>query len=334
MIRSFDWRDFPNLHRNRNEGIWLDTSLALTRWMALVPAGALLASLAPATGIFTYVATDDGNGGDPVLGQLSHSAGSAKAKLTFITPEVSIESAGVTRLLDHLAKVAGERGANNLLAEVDEISPVYEVLRRNGFAVYTRQQFWELKPAETESTGLWRQVDEEDEHAVHYLYHSLVPALVQQTEPPPWENMNGLAYTEDGELVAYVHLAYGPTGILAQPFVHTGTDHAEELLVGLHADIPNVRSRPVYLCVRSHQAWLAHFLDGLGFESGPRQAVMVKRLAIPVREAALARPKNAGLETVHPEISTTSRNTSILGEPPVNSPLVNFPAVPPKSTSH
>jgi len=315
MIRSFDWRDFPNLHRNRNEGIWLDTSLALTRWMALVPAGALLASLAPATGIFTCVATDDANGGGPVVGQLSHTTGSVKAKLTFITPEEAVETAGVTRLLDHLARVAGERGAHNLLAEVSEISPVYEVLRRNGFVIYTRQRVWELKPAENDGPGLWRQVSETDEHDVHYLYHSLVPVLVQQTEPPPWENLNGLAYVEDGELVAYVHLIYGPTGILAQPFIHTGTDHAEALLVSLHDAVPNVRSRPVYLCVRSHQAWLAPFLDELGFESGPRQAVMVKRLAVPLQETVPARMKNAGLENAQPEISTTSRNLSNFGGP-------------------
>jgi len=311
MIRPFDWRDFPNLHRNRNEGIWLDTSLALTRWMALVPAGALLASLAPATGIFTCVATNDGNGDNPVVGQLSHAAGSIKAKLTFITPEEAIETAGVSRLLDHLAKVAGERGAHNLLAEVDEASPVYEVLRRNGFAVYTRQRIWDLKPVETTDPGPWRHVGDEDEHGVHYLYHSLVPALVQQTEPPPWENMNGLACTEDGELVAYVHLAYGPTGILAQPFVHTGTDHADLLLRTLHGAIPNIRSRPVYLCVRSHQAWLTPFLDELEFESGPRQAVMVKRLVVPLRELVPVRRNNTGLDNAQPEISpTTSRWTT------------------------
>jgi hypothetical protein len=153
---------------------------------------------------------------------------------------------------------------------------------------------------------MWRQVGEGDENGIHHLYHSIVPALVQQTEPPPWENLSGLASTEDGELVAYAHLTYGPTGILAQPFVHTGTDHAEELLTSLHTAIPNVRSRPVYLCVRSHQAWLAPFLDGLGYESGPRQAVMVKRLAVPLREPVPAWMKNAGLENAQPEITTST----------------------------
>lgn len=284
MIRSFDWRDFPELHRNRNEGIWLDTSLALTRWMGLVPAGALLATLAPATGIFTFVATNGENGAKQVVGQFLHTPGTPNARLTFITPEDAIESPDVPHLLDHLATRAGEHGAHNLLAEVNDRSAAYDVLRAAGFAVYTRQRIWVLDPRADTPNTLWRPVTEADEMHVHYLYHSLVPALVQQTEPPPWEHMNGLAYFSDEEMLGYVHLSYGPKGILAQPFIHPDTDHAEELLRSLHPAISNVRSRPVYLCVRSHQAWLGHHLDELGFQSGGRQAVMVKRLAVALKE--------------------------------------------------
>lgn len=309
MIRSFDWRDFPNLHRNRNDGIWLDASLALTGWMALVPAGALLATFAPATGIFTYVATKEETNENEVVGQFLHTLGAPNAKLTFITPEDAMLSAGVPHLLDHLAVRAGERGAHNLLAEVNDRSPAYEVLRGAGYGVYARQRIWQLTKDETVENRLWRQVVESDEYHVHHLYHSLVPALVQQTEPPPWENMNGLAFTVDGEMLAYVHLSYGPKGILAQPFVHPDTDHAEELLRTLYDAIPHIRNKPVYLCVRSHQAWLAPFLDELGYSSGERQAVMVKRLVIPVKEPApILVP--AGLEAAQPKTTTYSPGLS------------------------
>lgn len=303
MIRSFDWRDFPSLHRNRNDGIWLDTSLALTRWMGLVPAGALLATLAPATGIFTYVT--DGESGEPVVGQFYLPTGRSNARLTFLSPEEEIESAAVPELLDHMAARAGDRGAHNLLAEVNVRSGVYDVLRRAGFAIYARQRVWELSPTKNSENRLWRQVVEKDEYHVHYLYHTLVPALVQQTEPPPWENMNGLIFEHEGETLAYVHLSHGPKGILAQPFVHPDTDHAEELLSSIYAAIPNIRSRPVYLCVRSHQAWLAPFLDEMELESGPRQAVMVKRLVIPLHEPVHQKAK-ANMDSAQPEISTYS----------------------------
>ena len=36
--------------------------------------------------------------------------------------------------------------------------------------------------------------------------------------------------------------------------------------------------------MRSYQAWLEASLEELGAEAGPRQAVMVKRLAKPVKE--------------------------------------------------
>ncbi len=305
MIRSFDWRDFPSLHRNRNDGIWLDTSLALTRWMGLVPAGALLATFAPATGIFTYVTDSEDANGDQIVGQFFLSPGRSNARLTFISPEELVESPAVFRLLDYLAARAGDRGALNLLAEVNERSAAYEVLRLAGYAIYARQRVWDLSQSKKISNLFWRQVKEKDEYHVHYLYNSLVPALVQQTEPPPWENMSGLIFEHEGEVLGYVHLSYGPKGILAQPIVHPDTDHAEELLASIFAAVPNVRSRPVYLCVRSHQAWLTPFLEDMDLEAGPHQAVMVKRLVVSLKEPA-RQAKKAGIENVQPETSTYS----------------------------
>jgi hypothetical protein len=292
MIRSFDWRDFPSLHRNRNDGIWLDTALALTRWMGLVPTGALLATLAPATGIYTYVAESDSTEDQQVVGQFIYPLGQENAKLTFLSPGEMIQKPAASTLLDFLAARAGDRGAHNLLAEVDAPSNTYDVLRKAGFAIYSRQRVWELKSSGTVKNSLWRQVVEKDEHHVHYLYHSLVPALVQRTEPPPWENMNGLIFEFNGDTMGYVHLSYGPKGILAQPFVHPDTDHAEELITTMHDAIPGIRSRPVYLAVRSHQAWLTPFMEELELKSGPHQAVMVKRMTVPLKELspAIAKP--------------------------------------------
>ena len=276
----------------------------------MVPAGALLSSFAPATGIYTYVAERDETSSDSIVGQFYLHPGRNNARLTFITPEEEIESPDVMKLLDHLAARAGERGAHNLLAEVNVRSEAYEVLRKAGFAIYARQRVWNLGDVQHSENLLWRQVVEKDEYHVHYLYHSLVPALVQQTEPPPWENMNGLIYANGDETLGYVHLSYGPKGIIAQPFVHPDTDHAEELLTSIYAAIPNIRSRPVYLCVRSHQAWLAPFLDELDLESGPRQAVMVKRLAIPTVEPVK--------QTVNTGISKASAETSSFSVTRVN----------------
>jgi len=37
--------------------------------------------------------------------------------------------------------------------------------------------------------------------------------------------------------------------------------------------------RPVYVCVRSYQAWLESVLEDMGGQVGPQQAVLVKHLA-------------------------------------------------------
>jgi hypothetical protein len=304
MIRAFDLRDFPTLHRNRNHGLCLDTGLALTRSMTLVPAGALLATLAPATGIFTYVVADDAANQNLLVGQFMHAAGSSYAKLTFITPESQLDSTNALTLLDYLAQIAGERGAFNLLAEVDERSIAYEVLRRAGYAIYTRQRNWELTEPAQPPPNLWLPAHEDTENVVQRLYHELVPALVQQTEPPPWEKINGLIHAPDEDLVAYVHLSFGPRGILAQPFIRPDAENVEQLLSALYASLPGVRARRVYLCVRSHQAWLGPFLDELGYNSGPPQAVMVKRL-VKTQKITLPIRIPAGLETVKPEIPSS-----------------------------
>jgi hypothetical protein len=54
-------------------------------------------------------------------------------------------------------------------------------------------------------------------------------------------------------------------------------------LLDLLNKIPDRRSRPVYICVRSYQAWLELAVDELGGKAGPRQAVMVRQLVIPQR---------------------------------------------------
>jgi len=310
MIRSFDWRDFPALHRHRRQGLVLDADLALTRWMTLVPAGALLATLAPATGIFTYVGTNEDNSSRPVIGQFTHTSGAQTARLTFITPEDEINSPDAPALLDHLAAQAGRHGALNLLAEVNEKSEAYDALRKAGFAIYTRQQIWEIidRPDDEKSTttaGAWRPAVVSDEAAVHGLYRSLIPALVQQSEPPPWIGLNGLVYDPEGELLAYLHLHYGPTGIMAHPFLHPDIEPVTELLGSLAENIAHRRNRPLYLAVRSHQAWLGPHLQELGFKAGERQAVMVRRLAVAQRMKMPLKLPGAALENVQPEITTT-----------------------------
>ena len=72
-------------------------------------------------------------------------------------------------------------------------------------------------------------------------------------------------------------------------FFHPATGQVPELLLELLTGMPHRRSRPIYLCVRSYQAWLESALEDLSAEVGPRQAVMVKHMAITQKSEALLR---------------------------------------------
>ena len=307
MIRSFDWRDFPVLHRYRKHGVWLDSSLELTRWLTFVPVGALMATFAPATGVYTYVSRGNGYPGLPIIGQVFHPPSTLHARLTFIAPTALVKSPGVTELLDYLSVQVGKRGAHNLVAEVAENAPMFEVLRSGGYAVFARQRIWKLSSGlstEKEVKTPWRSAMSRDEVDLRLLYGELVPPLIQQAEPPPWDPIEGVVYRENGRLMAYISLHHGPRGVWARPFIHPEVEHVAGRLVSLYNHLPNRRSRPVYLAIRSNQAWLESHLNEIGAKVGPRQAVMVKRMA--VREKVFRPITVPGLEQAQPEASSTT----------------------------
>ena len=281
-IRPFDWHDLPLLHRYRQCGLFLDSTLAFTRGTTLVPAGALLAYFAPATGIFTYLARPDKGAGQPLIGQVLHTAGSPFARLTFLAPDAAVESAHLPALFDYITVKIGQRGAFHALAEVEESSQAFQTLHQSGFAIYARQRIWRLADelqGEAEASD-WRACTAQDTLRVRSLYVDLVPGLVQQVEPLPRERLKGMVFMQRGEVRAYVELRYGPVGIWAQPFVHPDAPDVSQRLLHLLQSLPNRRGRTVYLCVRTYQSWLEPAIEDLGAQPGQSQAVMVRHLAV------------------------------------------------------
>ncbi len=173
---------------------------------------------------------------------------------------------------------------------MDETTRVYDVLREVGFAIYGRQRVWAAGslPNPDRRKSLWRAVRDQDEIAVRTLYNALVPGLTQQVETPPWEPLRGLVLPDGNGLLAYANLTYGPRGIMVHPFFHPDAGQVSVRLAEMLAKIPNRRGRPVYIGVRTYQAWLEPALEELGARPGVRQAVMVKRLVATVQKPALA----------------------------------------------
>jgi hypothetical protein len=302
-VRPFDWRDFSALHRYRNQCLYLDSARLLTVGPQLFSARTLLSYFALSTGVFMYQATANNSDGEALLGQVLHANGRPFARFSYVTPATAVQSGLLTRLVEHVVKDIGEKGATHLLAEVDEEDHAFEALRKAGFATFARQRIWQFTSELGQENGQpqWEAGTRKDLISVRSLYANLVPGLVQQVEQPPLQHLRGMVLRQRNELLAYVDIHYGPRGILLQPFIHPNLEDVAGSMKNLLSFLPYRRSRPVYLCIRSYQSWLEQAIEDLGAEAGPRQAVMVRHLAIPQKNVRTY--VYHALERGHPEVS-------------------------------
>ena len=292
-IRPLAILDLPQLYRFRDEAIGLDTARTLTRGNPLA-AARLLAYMNPARHVYSAIANGEH---ESVLGGIIHTREDAFAKLLYLAPLSNLGHPELPGLIENLTVQAGAWGAFHVLAEVDELSDAFVPLRQAGFSVYAWQRMWKIS-GETESTsGLeWTRVRSINLHAVQNLYHQIVPPLLQPVEPQP-NNKLGWMCNEGAK--CYVSVAYGTYGIVLTPLIHPEATDVSAKLSALINNLPDRRNRPVYICVRSYQAWLEPVLADLGATAAARQAVMVKHLARLVKEGQTVPAVPSGV-TVQP----------------------------------
>ncbi len=273
------------LARYRNQVLSLDSARALTRGTP-VGLSSWLPLLQPVRGSHLVVASEDGQTA-PLVGQMVYFTGERSAHLSFVTPESACDSPLFSRLVEYLAIHAGEHGAFNLLAEIEDTHPALESLRRSGFSVYSWQQVFRLpdsgkvsRPAES----LWQPSQASDEPSIRSLYQSLVPPLVQGAEPFLSRDPSGLVYRQGGEVLGFVEALSGLRGIFIVPLIHPEVQDVSALLADLIHVFPGM-GRPLYLAVRSYQSWLEVALSQMGAAAAPRQALLVKHLVMSQRNA-------------------------------------------------
>jgi len=272
-IRSLDLLDLPLIARYRNDALTLDSTRALTRGHPLSAAG-LLAYVNPARHMYSAVANGEGK---TLLGGVIHTHGEAFAKLLYLAPASRLDHVALPGLVEHLVGQVGEWGAFHVIAEIDETSDAFPALRQAGFSVYAWQRMWDVSELSISNDKKdWMRARSVNRPALQSLYHQIVPQLMHPVEPLS-KNARGLIC--DGEVKCYVSLASGAQGIVLTPLIHPEATDVEIKLTSLLNCIPDRRGRPIYLCVRSYQAWLEPVLADLGAKSAPRQAVMVKHLA-------------------------------------------------------
>jgi hypothetical protein len=131
---------------------------------------------------------------------------------------------------------------------------------------------------------------------VQSLYHQIVPPLLHPIESQPRTPIGWIS--NDGAR-CYVSVTHGAYGIVLTPLIHPEAAEVSLKLAALIRHLPDRRNRPVYVCVRSYQAWLEPVLADLGAQAGQRQAVMVKHLARMVKDPVTASAVPAGA-TIQP----------------------------------
>jgi len=297
-IRSLDILDLPLIARYRNDTLTLDSTRALTRGHPLGAAG-LLAYVNPARHMYAAVA----NGNEAsLIGGVIHTRGETYAKLLYLAPASRLDHAALPGLVEHLVEQAGGWGAFHVIAELDETSDAFPALRQVGFSVYAWQRMWdvsELKGDSNASKG-WTRARSVNRPALQSLHHQIVPQLMHPVEPLS-KNARGLIC--DGDVKCYVSLASGAQGIVITPLIHPEATNVDMKLSSLLNCIPDRRGRPVYLCVRSYQAWLEPALEDLGARSASRQAVMVKHLARLIRDEQTAPAVPSGVSVQPSRVS-------------------------------
>lgn len=313
-VRSFAWHDLLAVYRYRRQVVCTDSAQALTHGSPVGPMG-FISRLNPMVGIYTCIRPPS-DGTTMLVGQMQYAAGDRSAHIVFLMPDESLNQPGVSEVLDRLAVKAGSWGAFHLLAEVEENSCAIEGLRRSGFSVYAWQRIWKYLPREArpESNGhsLWQRATSIDEVMIRNLYQSLVPPLVQSAEPLTSQNLPGWVYRQDGEILAYVEGTYGSQGIYLQPLIHPGVEDVNRVLANLLAYQRNPSGRPIYIAIRSYQAWLDTVVRDLECEVTPRQALMVKHLVVQQR-AALKLSPHSVLEKItgEPSVPLVHNSTTI-----------------------
>ena len=307
MIRPFTLRDLALVSRLSESAVSFHTKSALTHNSH--PVRDALISMV--SGDYPTLICKRGEDGATGFIQLQMQESSSHAHIFFWgsqnrgsqkngdDDELHLQETIWLALLDQAIVTVGSRGVYSLVAEVDEMGDALPILRRAGFAVYTRQDIWALDSIDVNahSTLLLTPRQTEDDWDIQLLYANIVPRLVQLVEPlPALTEGKGWVLREDDELVAFVHVSTGSIASWMRLFVHPNAESwAQDILTAVLQQVMPTPTYPVFCCVRRYQSWLQGSLARTGFVLQQSQAVMVKH-TVQHHKKGLAE-KTAVLET-------------------------------------
>jgi len=290
MVRPFDLRDLALIRRLGERGVPLHTVSALAE--NLHPLRGAIMNMLVGGELPTFVWKEEG-GERAGFVQLRVGRG-PQAQILYISPRcesgsldgdqwlTSLDCAIWLDLLDEAVAEVGQRGIHHVIAEVDEQSPELMVLRRSGFAVYTRQDIWAVKSSTYQQLGVSARPlvrrNVSDDWDIQLLYANTIPRLVQLVEPmPPIDEGENWVLRVGNSLAAFVHLLRGAGTTWLRFFIHPDAEaESEEIVIAALEVAFATEPEVVYCCVRRYESWLPDALDRSGFSILGSQAVMVR----------------------------------------------------------
>ncbi len=297
MVRPFTLRDLALVRRLSEQGVSLHAESALAD--NLHPLRGALLSMVVRSDFPTLIWKSEDREYAGFIQLLLEEDG-LHAHILYLSPDLSVrnpadngdslpggdsENSDVwLSLLDQAVAEVGQFGIHSLVAEVDETGPELPILRRAGFAVYTRQDIWVLAEnqpavAESDTTYKLRPRLAKDDWDIQLLYANTVPRLVQLVEPTPRTSAGSTWVQRDDndELAAFVLIHEGSAATWIRLFIHPSAESdARDILRSALLVKASRRSQPVYLCVRRYEGLLATVLQNTGFQKWASQAVLVK----------------------------------------------------------
>jgi len=282
MAQKISWKELTILPRYQAQQLFLDNILRLVYNPGLF-SSTLLSLTMPSSGFFTAVHRVEPDPAPYIIGQIYHSSTSPSARMVFLAPKEENFWTGSGKLISHLAALAGERGALQVLAEVPLDTPVEDILYQAGFRSYVEQQIWKIPPRFPSASGkkTWIPISRGDNEPVISLYQRTVPSSVQRVEPPPsFPKIEGMISWEEGKPVGFAETKFGPKGILVDIVLEPEISDVDQYLAALFYYLPYRNTRDVYLRIRSYQERIASALERAGAKPGPQQNKVVKRLAV------------------------------------------------------
>ena len=284
-MRPFHLRDLTALYSYRDQIIGLDCANDLTRGSSVLGASFFLDQLDPERGAYLAVKDDDYYQ-QKIIGQLIKDNDRTCAHLNALMPTSLGGTSAMGEVIGALCQHATDWGALGVMADVEVGGAVFPIMRKQGFQVYDRLRIWMIEPRTNYRRNAncgWEVYEDIDQIAIRHLFYSLIPPLSQAAQFRNFNNIRGMVYWQEGEILGFVESSVGTQGIFLTPLIHPAVENVSSVLYAAIHHFAPLLGRSVYIAIPSYMGWLESTLYDLNGEVVSLRTQMVRYLAQPLR---------------------------------------------------